>query len=45
MLGEDEYPKMQVFSIEEMLTKEERPKLPPVHPRALLGKTQSNVVI
>ncbi len=44
-LGEDEYPKMQVLSVEEMLTKGERPKLPPVDPRTLVGNTQSRLVI
>ena len=37
----ERYPKMQVLSVQEMLTKEERPKLPPVDPRYLVGDTQT----
>ena len=39
-LGEVDYPVMQVHSVEEMLTKGERPELPPVDPRSLVGNTQ-----
>ena len=41
----DDYPVMQALSVEEMLTKGERPKLPPVDPRALVGNTQSRLVM
>ncbi len=36
-----EYPKMQVLSVQEMLTKEIRSKLPPVDPRYFVGNTQT----
>ena len=42
--GED-YPRMQVLSVQEMLTKEERPKLPPVDPRYFVGDTQTRMAI
>ncbi len=41
----DDYPVMQALSVEEMLIKGERPKLPPVDPRALVGNTQSRLVM
>ena len=37
----ERYPKMQVLSVQEMLTKQARPKLPPVDPRYLVGDTQT----
>ena len=37
----EEYPVLQVLSVEEMLTKGERPKLPPVDPRSLVGPSQT----
>ena len=40
-----EYPVLQVLSVEEMLTKGDRPALPPVDPRALVGDTQSRLVM
>ena len=40
-LGGERYPKMQILSVQEMLTKEERPKLPPVDPRYFVGDTQT----
>ena len=40
LLGDIEYPVMQVHSVEEMLTKGDRPVLPPVDPRSLVGNTQ-----
>ena len=42
--GED-YPMMQALSVKGMLTKGERPKLPPVDPRSLVGSTQTRMVI
>ena len=42
--GKD-YPVMQVLSVQEMLTKEERPKLPPVDPRWLVGNTQTRLAM
>ena len=44
-LGGMEYPVMQVLSVQEMLTKGDRPSLPPVDPRALVGNTQSRLVM
>ncbi len=41
----DDYPVMQALNVEEMLTNGERPKLPPVDPRALVGNTQTRMVI
>ena len=41
----DDYPVMQALSVEEMLTNGERPKLPPVDPRSLVGNTQTRMVI
>ena len=38
-----DYPVMQVLSVQEMLTQEERPKLPPVDPRWLVGNTQTRL--
>ena len=32
---------MQVLSVQEMLTKQARPKLPPVDPRYFVGDTQT----
>ena len=40
-----DYPVMQALSVEEMLTKGERPKLPPVDPRSLVGNTQTRMVM
>ena len=37
----EHYPKMQILSVQEMLTREERPKLPPPDPRSLVGDTQT----
>ena len=39
------YPKMQILSVQEMLTKEERPKLPPVDPRYFVGDTQTRFAL
>ncbi len=39
------YPKMQVLSVQEMLTKEARPKLPPVDPRYFVGDTQTRLAV
>ena len=41
----EEYPKMQVFSVQEMLTKQVRPKLPPVDPRYFVGNTQTRLAV
>ena len=41
----EQYPKMQVLSVQEMLTKHTRPKLPPVDPRYFVGDTQTRLVI
>ena len=43
--GAAEYPRMQVLSVEEMLRHGERPKLPPVDPRSLVGDTQDKMLI
>ena len=43
--GRVEYPRMQVLSVEEMLRHGERPKLPPVDPRSLVGDTQDKMLI
>ena len=43
--GAVEYPRMQVLSVEEMLRHGERPKLPPVDPRSLVGDTQDKMLI
>ncbi len=43
--GTAEYPRMQVLSVEEMLRHGERPKLPPVDPRSLVGDTQDKMLI
>ena len=43
--GAVEYPKMQVLSVEEMLRHGERPKLPPVDPRSLVGDTQERMAV
>ena len=40
----DDYPVMQIVSVEEMLTRGERPKLPPVDPRCLVGDTQTRLI-
>ena len=37
----ERYPLMQVLSVQEMLTKQARPKLPPVDPRYFVGDTQT----
>ena len=39
----DQYPKMQIMSVQEMLTKDVRPKLPPVDPRYFVGDTQTRL--
>ena len=39
------YPKMQVLSVQEMLTKQARPKLPPVDPRYFVGDTQTRLSV
>ena len=39
--GPVEYPVMQVLSVQEILQKGERPKLPPIDPRSLVGDTQT----
>ena len=41
----EEYPRMQVLSVKEMLTKKVRPKLPPVDPRYFVGNTQTRMTI
>ena len=43
--GRREYPVMQALSVQEMLTRDERPALPPVDPRALVGDTQDKMVL
>ena len=45
VLADDEYPVMQIFSVEEMLTHGDLPKLPPVDPRSLVGATQTKMVL
>ena len=42
--GRQEYPVMQALSVQEMLQQDERPALPPVDPRALVGDTQDKMV-
>ena len=42
--GRQEYPVMQELSVQEMLQRDERPELPPVDPRALVGDTQDKMV-
>ncbi len=42
--GED-YPVMQVLSVQEMLTKRVRPKLPPVDPRYIVGDTNTRLAL
>ena len=44
-LADTEYPVMQTMSVQEMLTKGERPKLPPVDPRSIVGSTQTRMVM
>ena len=41
----ERYPKMQVLSVQEMLTKQARPKLPAVDPRYFVGDTQTRLAI
>ena len=41
----EKYPRMQVLSVQEMLTKQVRPKLPPVDPRYFVGDTQTRFAI
>ena len=41
----ERYPKMQVLSVQEMLTKQVRPKLPPVDPRYFVGDTQTRLAM
>ena len=43
--GAVEYPAMQALSVQEMLTRGERPKLPPVAPRSLVGDTQDRMLL
>ena len=43
--GAVEYPRMQALSVEEMLRHGERPKLPPVDPRSLVGDTQDRMLM
>ena len=43
--GRQEYPVMQALSVQEMLQHDERPALPPVDPRALVGNTQDKMVL
>lgn len=43
--GAQEYPVMQALSVQEMLQHDERPKLPPVDPRSLVGDTQDRLVL
>ena len=43
--GRTEYPRMQVLSVEEMLRRGERPKLPLVDPRSLVGNTQTRTLL
>ena len=43
--GAVEYLRMQVLSVEEMLRHGERPKLPLVDPRSLVGETQDKMLI
>ena len=41
----ERYPKMQILSVQEMLTADERPKLPPVDPRYFVGDTQTRLAV
>ena len=41
----ERYPRMQVLSVQEMLTKQARPKLPPVDPRYFVGDTQTRLAV
>ena len=41
--GAVEYPVMQVLSVQEILQKGERPKLPPIDSRSLMGDTQTRM--
>ena len=41
----ERYPKMQIMSVQEMLTKDARPKLPPVDPRYFVGDTQTRLSV
>ena len=41
----ERYPKMQILSVQEMLTNHERPKLPPVDPRYFVGDTQTRFAV
>ena len=43
--GAVDYPVMQVLSVEEMLVRDERPKLPPADPLSLVGNTQNKMVM
>ena len=40
-----EYPRMQIYSVQEMLTKRDYPKLPPPDPRSLMGNTQTRLAM
>lgn len=41
----ERYPKVQILSVQEMLTAGERPKLPPVDPRYFVGDTQTRLTV
>ncbi len=41
--GEQEYARMQARSVKEMIEKDDRPLLPPVDPRSLVGDTQTRM--
>ena len=43
--GAVEYPVMQAISVQEMLQRAERPALPPVDPRSLVGDTQDKMLM
>ena len=43
--GAVEYPVMQAVSVQEMLQRDERPALPPVDPRSLVGDTQDRMLM
>ena len=43
--GAVDYPVMQALSVRDMLMHDERPKLPPVDPRSLVGNTQDKMLL
>ena len=43
--GAMDYPVMQALSVQDMLLRDERPKLPPVDPRSLVGDTQDRMLM